>query len=178
MMQYKFLLICLMSIFLFDCSNKKIVKNKVYKPKHLSINIHQNFEDWFLSRSVENCMMFSYPISSSGNYLNRDYHYMVINYNTAKNTKEIYIVGGYLYQKDSFVKIYVNKKDFYLQPIDNQAWVLDDDKLLKNILFTKEDFLVFSKFSNGTTAIDKYSVSGFKDALIAMNNLCPLVDST
>ena len=164
---------------LFSCfsGEKKVIKNKVNFVKNIPIKDVQQFGDWYFSNSGLECFIFSFPISSSGDYLLRSYNYMMINYNKSKNTKEIYIIGGLPYKEGSLVRVYINKVDFFFIPYNNQAWGENEEAILKKMFSSKENFLVFNDFKDNVSAIDKYSMLGFKQAFENLNNACVSVES-
>ena len=173
------ILIVFVYFFLISCSTgeKKIIKNKINFVENMPIQDFERIGDWYFSNSGLDCFIFSFPISSSGNYLLRSYHYMIITYNKSNNTKEIYVVGGLSYREDALVRVYINKVDFFFIPFENQAWADNEEDVLKKLSFSRENFLVFNEFKDETSAIDKYSIIGFKESFEKLNNACVSVDS-
>ncbi len=175
---YKITILCF-SFMLLSCSfgEKKPIKNKINFVQDLPMKNIERIGDWYFSNSGLECFMFSFPVSSSGDYLLRSYNYMMINYNKSNNSKEIYVVGGLLYKENSLVRVYINKVDFFFNTFENQAWAENEEIILKKLAFSKENFLVFNDFKDNTFAIDKYSISGFRKSLEKLNNACVSVDS-
>jgi hypothetical protein len=182
-MKIKLILLLILSSMLFACTvNHKVnheeetfFKNStsLVIPNN-SMNNSYQYQNWYLNIKDDTCYIYSFPISSYGNYTSRGLNYMLINSNKKTQKNEILVIGGAPYKKDINVRLQVDDTS-YLLAVDNMlAWVGNDEEVLVK-MFKKNnlDVLVFSEFADlDSKSIDKYSLLGLQEALLEMNKKC------
>ncbi len=140
------------------------------------------FGDWSAFQFSEDgnpaCYMSSEPIKATGNYTKRGEVFAIISHRPAeKRIGEISIIAGYNYQKDSAVKVTIDKQSFELSIIqDDSAWARDAaaDKKLVQAMKKGNQMIVKGTSSRGTPTTDTYSLKGFTKAYNAIGKACGL----
>lgn len=171
MINIRLFVLLIISMALLSCSNDIKNKSRVMKNKGFSDIVV--FDDWYFAKQNNKCIIFSFPYSSNGKYLNRDTHYMAINYNPNNDNNELVVVSGLNYKLNSKVRIYTNNKDFYLSTQVDKAWFFgNEENLLQNLVLNQNDIIMFSEFEDGSNSIDKYSTKGLLNAFSKLNSSC------
>jgi hypothetical protein len=171
MTNIRLFLLLVISLALLSCGND--VKNKSRVLKNKSFSDIVVFDDWYFAKQNNKCIIFSFPFSSNGKYLNRDTNYIAINYNPSNDSNELVIISGLQYKLNSKVRIHTNNKDFYLSTQGDKAWFFgNEDNLLQNLVLNQNDIIMFSEFEDGTNSIDKYSTKGLLNAFSQLNSSC------
>lgn len=166
-------------LFISSCITKegKLVVKDIPKDKKQSIKT-KKFGAWVFHKEGKSCYIYSFPVSSYGFYLERKIHFIEVN-----DKKEVSIVGGINYKKNSKVKIDISTFNFFLETEEGIAWTDHDELIIKTFLDHKDNiFFVYNEFQplnyKDQSAVDKYTLQGFLDAWEYMTIKCnvePLV---
>ncbi len=131
------------------------------------------YNDWYLYKGHNACYIASYPISSSGNYTERDANYIIISYNPISKKREFSITGGLKYDNKANTTIEIDGNSYMLINNDYRAWTInEDEKIIKELSKNPPVLVVFNFFENNIHAIDKYSTNGLQQALDIFKNEC------
>jgi len=155
-----------------------------YLSKHFTVEIRKNnsglveqFKDWGVYKVKREygdvCYVLSTPIAKSGNIFKRAESYFVV-MNLVNDADEVMIVSGFYYKNNSDIEISFGSKKFYLLAHENKSWAYnknDDIDIIKEM--QKKDELTITAFSReNRTAIDSYSLIGFKKAYFKLKEIC------
>ncbi len=140
------------------------------------------FGDWSAFQFSEDgnpaCYMSSEPTKATGNYKKRGEVFAIVTHRPAeKRIGEVSIIAGYSYQKDSAVKVAIDKQSFELSIIqDDSAWARDAaaDKKLVQAMKKGNRMVVKGTSSRGTLTTDTFSLKGFTKAYGAIGKACGL----
>ncbi len=182
-MRIKLIILLILSNLLFSCTVNKQVKNEdvafftksnLLKIPDSQLNNSYQYQNWYLNIKNNACYIYSFPISSYGNYTARGLNYMLINSNKKNKKNEILVIGGAPYKKDINVRLQIDDTSYLLAVDNNLAWVGNDEEVLVKMLKKNNlDVLVFSEFEDlDAKSIDKYSLLGLQEALLEMNKKC------
>jgi hypothetical protein len=133
---------------------------------------NQKFGAWIFSKEKNQCYIYSFPVSSYGFYLDRKIHYIQIN-----DKKELSVLGGLPYKVDSKVKIDISSISLFLDTLGDKAWANNEDFIINYFLKNEDSiFFIYNEFitvgDKDSSAVDKYTMQGFKDAWDYMNSEC------
>lgn len=131
--------------------------------------------NWVTLMKEDLLIASSQPISTSTDNTKRGMHYIMIAYDTKQQNYVVSTVAGDELKTGSTVLIKVNYDEYSLDVYKDRAW-LTDKKEVKRLLtdLQKADILtVISEFSDGTEALDNYSLSGFEASskLLLLNKI-------
>ena len=137
------------------------------------------YTDWdafaYNEKSGKICYMASSPQKSDGKYSERgDIYFLVTNRKAEKSIGVVSVIAGYVYKKESSVKLKISGKEFELFTNDDKAWAFDDkgDKDVVKAMKRGNKMVVTGTSASDTTTADTYSLTGFSAAYDAIGKAC------
>ena len=174
------IIIMFLTLVVVGCSShniKEVVSNNdaLIKPESKEGTVNYTAGNWHFIKESNKCFIYSFPISSSGFYLNRKANYIMIN-----SSKHIVVFGGLNYKVDSIVTLDVSGSKFLFNTISSKAWYnYPGDDLINALLkHPNSAFLVHNEFAYTTSdkehtySIDKYSADGFLELWNKLQQSC------
>jgi len=138
-----------------------------------------SYTDWdalaYDEKSGKVCYMASSPQKSDGKYSERgDIYFLVTNRKAEKSIGVVSVITGYVYKKESSVKLKISGKEFELFTNDDKAWAFDDkgDKDVVKAMKRGNKMVVTGTSASDTTTADTYSLAGFSAAYDAIGKAC------
>jgi len=137
------------------------------------------YTDWdalaYDEKSGKVCYMASSPQKSDGKYSERsNIYFLVTNRKAEKSIGVVSVIAGYVYKKESSVKLKIGGKEFELFTNDDKAWAFNnkDDKDMVKAMKRGQKMLVTGTSASDTTTADTYSLAGFSAAYDAIGKAC------
>jgi len=121
------------------------------------------------------CYVGGKPKKSKGEYSKRDaVHFLVTNRPADKVKAEVSATAGYTYKAGKDAQVEIGGKTFKLFTRGGNAWAYDakGDKALVSAMKDGKEMIVRGTSSRGTQTTDTYSLSGFEEALAAIDQAC------
>lgn len=153
-------------------------QSKIHNNNADSKYVEYTQDNWHFKKDQEDCYVYSFPISSSGFYIDRSLNYLLIN-----NKQDIILISGLYYKDDYIAEMMISKNKFNMLTEDNKAWIYENNELLIHKLLenTEIPLFIYSQFqqisgenNENDYAIDKYSLKGFKEVWQTMEQLCEI----
>ena len=137
------------------------------------------YTDWdalvYSEKSEKVCYIASSPQKSDGKYSERgNVYFLVTNRKAEKSIGVVSVIAGYVYKKESSVKLKIGGKEFELFTNDDKAWAFNnkDDKDMVKAMKRGQKMLVTGTSASDTTTVDTYSLAGFSAAYDAIGKAC------
>jgi hypothetical protein len=113
------------------------------------------------------------PIEKRGNYKQRGEPYIILTKLVESNFFEVSVSNGYPYTKDK-ADVMILKRKFPLITDEEKAMTYDrnDDVEIVRLMHIGAKMYVTGYFTNGSYAVDTYSLIGFTEAYNELNRIC------
>ena len=142
----------------------------------------EKFNDWSVLRQETDagrlCYITSEPIEKKGDYdkNNRGETRVFVTHGPGKAERDVVsIVAGYVFEKQSEVRLYVDGVKQLFFTLQDRAWSFgpDEDKKIIRNMKRGNKLTVEGVSSRGNKTIDIYSLSGFTKAKQMLDKICP-----
>ena len=142
----------------------------------------EKFNDWAVLRQETDarrlCYITSEPIEKKGDYdkNNRGETRVFVTHGPGKAERDVVsIVAGYVFEKQSEVRLYVDGVKQLFFTLQDRAWSFgpDEDKKIIRNMKRGNKLTVEGVSSRGNKTIDIYSLSGFTKAKQMLDKICP-----
>ena len=142
----------------------------------------EKFNDWSVLRQETDagrlCYITSEPIEKKGDYdkNNRGETRVFVTHGPGTAERDVVsIVGGYVFEKQSEVRLYVDGVKQLFFTLQDRAWSFgpDEDKKIIRNMKRGNKLTVEGVSSRGNKTIDIYSLSGFTKAKQMLDKICP-----
>ena len=135
-----------------------------------------SYADWnaftYDEKGGKVCYMAGSPQKAEGKYSKRGDIYVLITHRKAeKSTGVISVIAGYVYKKDSSVRLKIAAAAFELFTDGNKAWARDDKDMVRTMKRGRK-MVVKGTSARGTATTDTYSLTGFSAAYKAIGEAC------
>jgi|APSaa5957512535_1039671.scaffolds.fasta_scaffold204348_1 invasion protein IalB len=136
------------------------------------------FNDWSAFTEKENgkafCYIGSLPEKMEGKYTQRGDVLILVTHRPAEKSFDVIsIQAGYIYRKESGVKVTIGGQNFEMYTKGGHAWAQAKiDRQLVAAMKGGTTMVVKGTSSRGTLTTDTYSLSGFTAAYGAMGKTC------
>jgi hypothetical protein len=137
----------------------------------------KKFHDWSVFKADRGdkivCYAVSTPIEKTGNYIKRGESFFLVT-NIENDADEISVSSGFYYSKNYDVEISFGSRKFYLFPYKTLAWAnnKNDDIDIIKYMQKKYEMTITGIEEGDKTAIDTYSLIGFKKAYEKLREIC------